>query len=216
MKNTLEEYRKRYSVIEHNRYNWIRMNAPQDKKIVDIGSCYGFVFCDYDRRLVTSVDLDDYSHIIDNFVQADAKSLPFPDKSFDIAVLGEILEHQNKTRDVEDIIREACRVSREFVIITVPNEYLWADNTDKFKPYLEIRKEEGFDVTKKAQETAKAARALHSADDYDHIHHHQHFSPYDFERIIPRVTDRDFYIFILPNDGDVSKGMHGTTGVLIT
>lgn len=216
MINSLEEYKKRFSVIEHNRYHWIRMNAPMGKKIIDIGSCYGFVFCDYDRSLVTSVDLDDYSHIVQNFVRGDAKNLPFPDKDFEVAVLGEILEHQNKTDDIKKIISEACRVSRETVIITVPNEYLWGDDTDKFKPYLEIRKEENFDVTNKARNTAKAAKDIYSADDFDHVHHHQHFSPYDFERIIPQVTDRDFYIFIMPNDGDPLSSAKGTTGVLIT
>jgi SAM-dependent methyltransferase len=49
-----------------------------------------------------------------------ATDLPFMDISFDTVVMCEILEH---LEDPRRAIREACRVARERVIITVPNEY---------------------------------------------------------------------------------------------
>jgi SAM-dependent methyltransferase len=67
---------------------------------------------------------------IQNFVQADAESLPFGDKSFDVAVLSEILEHVNNPVVA---IQEARRVAH-FVIICVPNEYLWSEDKKPFSP----------------------------------------------------------------------------------
>lgn len=215
MLNTLEAYKQKFGVIGKNRFEFIRSYAEEGKSIIDIGCCYGFCFKDYNHRYITSVDLDDYSHIVPNFIRANATELPFDDDCFEIAVLGEILEHQPKTSNVRNIIREACRVSSEKVIITVPNEYLWGDETDKFKPYLEILKEEKFDVTNKARKTAEAAKELYSEDNYDHVHHHQHFSPYDLERLIKSTVEYDYYIFILPKDGDPNSSAKGTTGVVI-
>lgn len=48
----------------------------------------------------------------------DAKHLDFPDKSFDTALLFEVLEHID---DPSEVLREAKRVSRKNVLITVPN-----------------------------------------------------------------------------------------------
>jgi ubiquinone/menaquinone biosynthesis C-methylase UbiE len=48
----------------------------------------------------------------------DAKHLEFPDKSFDTIILFEVLEH---LADPEDVLKEAHRVARKNVLLTVPN-----------------------------------------------------------------------------------------------
>ncbi len=48
----------------------------------------------------------------------DAKRLEFPDKSFDTALLFEVLEHID---DPAEVLKEAKRVSRKNILITVPN-----------------------------------------------------------------------------------------------
>jgi ubiquinone/menaquinone biosynthesis C-methylase UbiE len=48
----------------------------------------------------------------------DAKHLELPDKSFDTALLFEVLEHID---DPAEVLKEAKRVSRKNVLITVPN-----------------------------------------------------------------------------------------------
>lgn len=59
-----------------------------------------------------------------NYVQADAtKHIPFEDKTFDCAVLSEVLEHMNET-ETNKMLKEAGRVA-DFVIISVPNEWEW-------------------------------------------------------------------------------------------
>lgn len=51
-------------------------------------------------------------------IKGDAKSLPFPDKSFDVVTLLEVLEHM---KDPGKAIKEAIRVSRRNIIISVPS-----------------------------------------------------------------------------------------------
>lgn len=65
----------------------------------------------------THLDIDWWTGI-PNFVHGDCHHLPFPDGSFDTAVLGDVLEH---CMDPEQAVREASRVARR-VIITVPEE----------------------------------------------------------------------------------------------
>jgi SAM-dependent methyltransferase len=45
-------------------------------------------------------------------------SLPFPDKSFDTVLLFEVIEH---VPPIESILKEAFRVARKSVLVTVPN-----------------------------------------------------------------------------------------------
>jgi len=52
--------------------------------------------------------------------------LPFRDRSFDTVVLFEVLEHVN---DVNAVLREAFRVARKNVLITVPN----SENIEQLK-----------------------------------------------------------------------------------
>ncbi len=53
---------------------------------------------------------------------ASAEDLPFADDSFDLVVLCEVLEH---LEDPARAVREAARVSRRHLVLTVPREPLW-------------------------------------------------------------------------------------------
>jgi len=48
------------------------------------------------------------------------RGLPFTDKTFDVAVALDVLEH---TDNIYKAFDEVCRVARKFVIITLPNAY---------------------------------------------------------------------------------------------
>jgi SAM-dependent methyltransferase len=54
-----------------------------------------------------------------NFAVGDLFELPFPTSSFDLVVCMEVLEHLD---DPQQGLRELCRVSREWLLLTVPNE----------------------------------------------------------------------------------------------
>lgn len=55
------------------------------------------------------------------FVRADGKALPFPDKSFDIAISNATLEHVGFENEQRRFVHEACRVARR-CFITTPNK----------------------------------------------------------------------------------------------
>lgn len=214
--DVLNEYKKKYWIVDQDRFKWTQTHAPKGKKIVDLGCCYGFMFNSYDRSNVFSVDLDDYSHIVDNFTRCDIKNTPFEDRSFDVAVITEVLEHQSNWEESCAVLREACRLGNK-VVLTVPNEYLWEDDAiDRFKDWEEVLKDENYDMTEKSIKSAPFALERDiGKGHYDHIFHHHHFSAEDIERMIKEVTDRDYYIHILPNDGNKEMGAIGTTGAII-
>jgi ubiquinone/menaquinone biosynthesis C-methylase UbiE len=71
-----------------------------------------------------------------NFHLANAQNLPFPDNSFDVAVLGEILEH---VEDPPKVLQEALRVCRKKMLITTPNEHEWTPDAKPFTTVGHIR-----------------------------------------------------------------------------
>ena len=50
---------------------------------------------------------------------APAEALPYPDRSVDVVILGEILEH---VHDPGEVLREARRVSRRLIVGSTPHE----------------------------------------------------------------------------------------------
>ena len=53
---------------------------------------------------------------------ADVGELPFPDRSFDLVLAIEVLEHVG---DPDAALRELRRVARDLVVVSVPREPLW-------------------------------------------------------------------------------------------
>lgn len=51
------------------------------------------------------------------------EGIPFPDKSFDIAVALDVIEHLDKAHFV---VNEMLRVSRKGIIVSLPNMYYWS------------------------------------------------------------------------------------------
>ena len=109
----------------------IEITAPAGKSIIEVGCNEGFVSkalmenggtvtpVDYDQSLCDKAkamfDLD--------VVKANILDLPFADRSFDIALGCEVLEHiTNPFKGLSELFR----VAREKVIITVPVGEYWA------------------------------------------------------------------------------------------
>jgi len=53
-----------------------------------------------------------------NYVNSDIRHTPFKDKAFDVAVIGEVLEHC-KRQAALDILNEARRIAK-YVVVTIP------------------------------------------------------------------------------------------------
>jgi ubiquinone/menaquinone biosynthesis C-methylase UbiE len=111
------------------------------RNLLDVGCGEGFItdfICKSIRCPVTAVDIgddvlkkarNDYPEI--SFIKGSAYKLPFKDKSFEIVSAIEILEHLEHP---ENALREFKRVSKKWLVASVPQEPLWRIlNMAKFK-----------------------------------------------------------------------------------
>lgn len=76
---------------------------------------------------ITAVGLHDFSRFRDAYpavhgIRADARKLPFADRSFDIAFSNAVVEHVGTRDDQAHFVSEACRVAR-VVFMTTPNRW---------------------------------------------------------------------------------------------
>lgn len=89
----------------------------KSKKLIDIGSGTGDVarLLQQQGKNVTAVDVTDYHgpRLIKTIIY-DGKKLPFPNKTFDIALLLMVMHH---CPDPNIVFFEATRVAREIVVI---------------------------------------------------------------------------------------------------
>ena len=122
-RDTKNWYKIRSNYVSENLIDFAVEHAGDT--ILDAGCATG----EYIQRLSTlgyhGVGVDINSEYIDITKQKgleayvmDAKHLEFPDKSFDTIILFEVLEHVERP---EDVLKDARRVARKNVLITVPN-----------------------------------------------------------------------------------------------
>lgn len=101
------------------RYVWLKYRSLLTGRILDVGAdaCY----------LKEHLTLDtDYCGIglgdrVDRIVNLEKETIPFPDRSFDCVLCLDVLEHVDNIHAVFD---DVCRVSRKFVVISLPNAWL--------------------------------------------------------------------------------------------
>lgn len=94
-------------------------NVRKDKvlKILDIGGHLGRTTEFFANDDVTVIDV--YEEIYDNYVKGNALDLPFRDNSFDVVTSFDVFEHiPEGDRDL--FVDEACRVSKDIVLIAAP------------------------------------------------------------------------------------------------
>jgi len=110
---------------EISRLKTIESLIPGDvKTILDVG-CGDGIICNPLGKRFNTVGIDFVQeallHITTKKVQACAEFLPFKGSSFDLVLLSDILEHLSK--DVlSEVINQAQRVSRKYVLVNVPNK----------------------------------------------------------------------------------------------
>lgn len=108
-----------------HRIDWIRSRVPPEDTILEVGVAENPVWAGTPFK-VTTLDRD---RGCKPDVVAEAESLPFEPQSFNIVAVGELLEH---VPDPQIVLREAARVARKKVIVTVPDEYSWPDECKPF------------------------------------------------------------------------------------
>lgn len=74
-------------------------------------------------------DMADKSVGADNYIQADARKLPFPDNTFEAVVSSDLLEHVAR-EDRMKVVEELCRVSKNYVILGAPFKKDYIENVE--------------------------------------------------------------------------------------
>lgn len=153
-----------------DRFQWILQYCKIGEKIIDIGSQDGHTFNGTPfKPFVTSVDIDKYD--FPGFIQMDANKLEFPDGTFDIAVLGEILEH---VISPVMVLKEANRVAKR-VLVTVPNEFEWDKSLFPFQTIEEDSKRTNRTIEQMAKDGNPEAIEFNTEDECRHLWHCRYY-----------------------------------------
>lgn len=155
--------------LDIRREDWLRQRLSTDERILDIGSNKGHVFQDFWADFLVSVDVDMYS--FPGFVRANAQQLPFNDKSFDTAILAEILEH---VVDPVQCLSEARRVAGR-LLSTIPNEWDWDKECKPFTSIEEREEETGLGRLELFKKGNPEAREFYEYDDGKHGEHCRYY-----------------------------------------
>ena len=144
-----------------------------------------------DNDWLTHFDCDMWVH--PNMVRGDAHKLPFFDKSFDTIVFGDVMEH---VVDPYIVLKEALRVAKSRVVITVPNEYVWHKS---LKPFADIEEhleeigktldEEAYDNTIGHQSTYTQCVDFVPESVMPHLNHLRRFSFIGLTHLIKSSID---------------------------
>ena len=98
----------------------IEKKSKKNLIILEIGSGSIGITRFYRGRIVgLDVEAEKYNHPRLKFFKGSATNLPFRDKSFDVVISVDTLEHLTRKQQVK-MVQEAFRVSRKYILFTYP------------------------------------------------------------------------------------------------
>jgi hypothetical protein len=101
------------------RYIYLKYKSILVGNILDVGAdqCYLKEYLDDNAKYV-GVGL--YSDKVDLKIDLEKQPLPYKDNSFDVVLCCDVLEHLD---NIHEIFDKLCMVSKEYVIISLPNPH---------------------------------------------------------------------------------------------
>jgi len=167
------------------------------KKVLDAGGTVLNVGCSSDPlefgALVTHFDYDDWSAYYKHFIQGDAHHLSeiVGEKSFDLVVLGDVLEHVVLPHLVAV---QCCTVARQYVVMTVFKEWRLPGHGQWLEEAREIGKQEniklGFADVEDYQRKHFPLRL--SGGDDPHLEHVNQFTVEDIDAVVIAMQGMGF------------------------
>lgn len=184
-----------------DRKSWILNQLNINEKIIDIGSANGWIFKDtpfFDR--VTFLDIDLYD--LPNFIRMDAEWIYdnrflIPDKSFDVAVLGEILEH---VEDPVKVLKGAKRIAKK-IIITVPDPANWYREYYPYETLDEAVKRRNMTPEELAKISNPDTKEFFTKDNYLHLFHRRWYTKEMLEKHLREAGIENYEIINLQYSG---------------
>lgn len=110
-----------------HRHEWIRNRVSLEETVLEVGCAENPVWRGTPFK-VTTLDKAPHPDYKPDFI-AGAEHLPLADKSFDIVCEGELLEH---VPDPQRTLKEAVRIAKKKVVLTVPWEHEWPPDLKPF------------------------------------------------------------------------------------
>lgn len=124
-----EWLRAKIPEVRIHRIQWMQGKVTLQDRVLDVGCAENPVWAGTNFNVLTLDSQINPEIQIFPDVLGEAENLPFEDRSFDIVAEGELLEH---VPDPQRVLKEAVRVARKKVIITVPWEHLWPPELKPF------------------------------------------------------------------------------------
>lgn len=159
-----------------DRRSWILSKLKKGEKIIDIGSANGWIFKNTPFfNDVVYLDIDLYN--LPNFIRMNAEFIYdnrylLPDKSFDVAILAEILEHvENPIK----VLKGAARIAKRLVI-TVPDPSNWDKKYYPYETIEEVVKRRKMPIKELAKVSHPDALEFYKKDNYQHLFHRRWYT----------------------------------------
>ena len=106
-----------YPLSVRMRFQWSYFLQATNGSVLNIGCADDPLYFEEGAH---HFDLDDWSPYHERFTQGDAHELPFEDRSFEVVVLGDIIEH---LYDPKRAVLEAARVCSCWLAMTIFEEW---------------------------------------------------------------------------------------------
>jgi len=138
------------------------------------------------------------------FIRCFAENVPLPNLFADTIIYSDILEHVN---DPNIVLQEGKRLTKDRILISVPNEWKWPKNDPNVKTFhtREYHLSQGKDLSKLGYDSTikhPCGKCIDALDDiqFEHIHHKRFFNEETFTKLIEDNFDKkewDWYIYNL-------------------